>query len=154
MEKLQQLSGSILKRVKRPLECALAEAGLSVENINAVYVDGNGSRVPAIIKILIDFFGKKPERTMDGRGCVRGCALQSEIQSRMPNDKEFLVHESFPFEVKVSWRMPLPGTQIDEANDGRRIVLFPKGSPMPSVRALKFNGSSTLVLDVWYDWSS
>ncbi|CAL9138118.1 unnamed protein product [Musa acuminata var. zebrina] len=69
-EEFEQISAPILERVKRPLERALVEAGLSVENIRSVEVVGSGTRVPAIIRILTEFFGKEPRRTMNASECV------------------------------------------------------------------------------------
>ncbi|KAH9311857.1 hypothetical protein KI387_026892, partial [Taxus chinensis] len=42
---------------------ALLEVELIADKIHAVEVVGSGSRVPSIMKILIDFFGKEPRRT-------------------------------------------------------------------------------------------
>ena len=81
-DEFENICVPILERVKGPLEKALSDAGLSVENIHSVEVVGSGSRVPAIIKILTEFFGKEPRRTMNASECVaRGCALQCAILS-------------------------------------------------------------------------
>lgn len=91
-EVFEQISSPILERVKGPLEKALAEAGLTVENIHSVEVVGSGSRVPAIIRILTEFFGKEPRRTMNASECVaRGCALQCAILSPTLKVREFQV---------------------------------------------------------------
>ena len=91
-EEFEQISIPILERVKGPLEQALAEAGLTVDNIHIVEVVGSGSRVPAIIKILTDFFKKEPRRTMNASECVaRGCALQCAILSPTFKVREFQV---------------------------------------------------------------
>ncbi|CAL9767311.1 unnamed protein product [Musa acuminata subsp. burmannicoides] len=91
-EEFEQISTPILERVKRPLEKALVEAGLSVENIHSVEVVGSGSRVPAIIRILTEFFGKEPRRTMNASECVaRGCSLQCAILSPTFKVREFQV---------------------------------------------------------------
>lgn len=88
----EQLSLPILERVKGPLEKALAEAGLTVENIHMVEVVGSGSRVPAINKILTEFFKKEPRRTMNASECVaRGAALQCAILSPTFKVREFQV---------------------------------------------------------------
>ncbi|KAL0277977.1 UNVERIFIED_CONTAM: Heat shock protein 15 [Sesamum radiatum] len=50
-DEFEQISVPILERVKKPLEKALVEAGLTIESIHSVEVVGSGSRVPAIIKI-------------------------------------------------------------------------------------------------------
>ena len=89
-EEFEQLSIPILERVKKPLEKALAEAGLAVENIHAVELVGSASRVPAVLKILTEFFGKEPRRTMNASECVaKGCALQCAILSPTFKVKEF-----------------------------------------------------------------
>lgn len=88
----EQLSLPILERVKGPLEKALAEAGLTVENVHMVEVVGSGSRVPAINKILTEFFKKEPRRTMNASECVaRGAALQCAILSPTFKVREFQV---------------------------------------------------------------
>ena len=74
------------------MEKALAEAGLTVENVHMVEVVGSGSRVPAINKILTEFFKKEPRRTMNASECVaRGCALQCAILSPTFKVREFQV---------------------------------------------------------------
>ncbi|AQL09836.1 Cell growth defect factor 2 [Zea mays] len=89
-EEFEHISAPVLVRVKRPLEKALAEAGLTTENVHFVEVVGSGSRVPAIIKIITDFFGKEPRRTMNASECVaRGCALQCAILSPTFKVREF-----------------------------------------------------------------
>ncbi|KAL5994097.1 hypothetical protein ACLOJK_034968, partial [Asimina triloba] len=64
-EEFEKICVPILELVKSPLEKALTEAGLGVENIHSVEVVGSGSRVPAIIKMITVFFGKEPRRTMN-----------------------------------------------------------------------------------------
>lgn len=91
-DEFEQISAPILERVKGPLDRALAEAGISVENVHSVEVVGSGSRVPAIIKILTEFFGKEPRRTMNASECVaRGCALECAILSPTFKVREFQV---------------------------------------------------------------
>lgn len=94
-DEFEQISSTILERVKGPLEKALDEAGLTVENIHSVEVVGSGSRVPAVIRILTEFFGKEPRRTMNASECVaRGCALQCAILSPTFKVREFQVREN------------------------------------------------------------
>ncbi|KAF8393340.1 hypothetical protein HHK36_021582 [Tetracentron sinense] len=184
-EEFEQISVPILERVKRPLEKALSEAGLTVENIHAVEVVGSGSRVPAIIKILTEFFGKEPRRTMNASECVaRGCALQCAILSPTFKVREFqsgvavsgsnaveayftsietlhmqllylhsfvqFVNESFPFSVALSWKGSTSDTQNGAADNHQSTVVFPKGNPIPSVKALTFYRSATFIVDVLY----
>ncbi|CAL9195417.1 unnamed protein product [Musa hybrid cultivar] len=150
-EEFEHISAPILERVKGPLEKALAEAGLSVENIHSVEVVGSGSRVPAIIRILTEFFGKEPRRTMNASECVaRGCALQCAILSPTFKVREFQVHESFPFSIALSWKGSAPDSQTVGSENQQSSVVFPKGNLIPSVKALAFYRSRTFTVDVVY----
>nr|GMC73240.1 heat shock 70 kDa protein 15-like [Ipomoea batatas] len=145
-DEFEQISIPILERVKKPLEKAIAEAGLAVENIHSIEVIGSGSRVPAIIKILTEFFGKEPRRTMNASECVaKGCALQCAILS-----PTFKVNESFPFPIALSWKGPAPDAQNGVAENQQSTIVFPKGNPIPSVKALTFYRSGTFSIDVQY----
>ncbi|CAL9091816.1 unnamed protein product [Musa textilis] len=150
-EEFEQISVPILERVKQPLEKALSEAGLSLENIHSVEVVGSGSRVPAIIRILTEFFGKEPRRTMNASECVaRGCSLQCAILSPTFKVREFQVHESFPFSIALSWKGSAPDSQNGGIENQQSTVVFPKGNPLPSVKALTFFRSSTFTVDAVY----
>lgn len=149
-EDFEQISIPILERVKKPLEKALAEAGIGIESIHAVEVVGSGSRVPALIKILTDFFGKEPRRTMNASECVaKGAALQCAILSPTFKVREFQVNESFPFAIALSWKGSAPDTN-GAADNQQSTIVFPKGNPIPSVKALTFYRSGTFTVDVHY----
>ncbi|MED6111330.1 hypothetical protein PIB30_051432 [Stylosanthes scabra] len=151
-DEFEQLSVPILERVKRPLEKALTEAGLTVENIHMVEIVGSGSRVPAINKILTDFFKKDPRRTMNASECVaRGCALQCAILSPTFKVREFQVNESFPFSISLSWKGSGPDSQDSGPDNKQSTVVFPKGNPIPSIKALTFYRPGTFSVDVQYD---
>lgn len=150
-EDFENISVPILERVKGPLEKALSEAGLRAENIHSVEVVGSGSRVPAIIRILTEVFGKEPRRTMNASECVaKGCALECAILSPTFKVREFQVHESFPYSVALSWKGSAPESQNGVADHYQSTVVFPKGNPIPSVKALTFYRSGTFTVDVQY----
>ncbi|WOH10756.1 hypothetical protein DCAR_0730226 [Daucus carota subsp. sativus] len=149
-DEFEQISIPILERVKKPLEKALSEAGLTVENIYAVEVVGSGSRVPAIMKILTEFFGKEPRRTMNASECVaKGCALECAILSPTFKVREFQVNESFPFTIALSWKGTAPDAQ-NGADNQQSTIVFPKGNSIPSVKALTFFRFGTFTVDVHY----
>ncbi|KAJ0960382.1 hypothetical protein J5N97_001799 [Dioscorea zingiberensis] len=150
-EEFERISAPILERVKAPLEKALAVAGLTVENIHSVEVVGSGSRVPAIIRILTEFFGKEPRRTLNASECVaRGCALECAIISPTFKVREFQVHDGFPYSIALSWKGSAPDSDSGATDNQQNTVLFPKGNPIPSVKALTFYRSSTFSVDVMY----
>ncbi|KAK2984871.1 hypothetical protein RJ640_008636 [Escallonia rubra] len=150
-DEFEQISIPILERVKKPLEKALSEAGLTVDSIYAVEVVGSGSRVPAIIKILTEFFGKEPRRTMNASECVaKGCALECATLSPTFKVREFHVNESFPFTIALSWKGAAPDAQSGVAENQQSTIVFPKGNQIPSVKALTFYRSGTFTVDVQY----
>ncbi|BAT91588.1 Heat shock protein [Vigna angularis] len=151
-DEFEQLSLPILERVKGPLEKALAEAGLTVDNVHMVEVVGSGSRVPAINKILTEFFKKEPRRTMNASECVaRGCALQCAILSPTFKVREFQVNESFPFSISLSWKGSSSDAQESGPDSKQSTLVFPKGNPIPSVKALTIYRQGTFSIDVQYD---
>uniref|UniRef100_A0A1J3CH11 Heat shock 70 kDa protein 14 n=1 Tax=Noccaea caerulescens TaxID=107243 RepID=A0A1J3CH11_NOCCA len=150
-DEFEEISIPILERVKRPLEKALSDAGLGIEDVHMVEVVGSGSRVPAIIKILTEFFGKEPRRTMNASECVsRGCALQCAILSPTFKVREFQVHESFPFSISLAWKGAASDAQNGGAENQQSTIVFPKGNAIPSVKALTFYRSGTFSVDVQY----
>ncbi|CAO2813315.1 unnamed protein product [Amaranthus hypochondriacus] len=150
-DEFEQLSLPILERVKKPLEKALAEAGLTVEDIYAVEIVGSGSRVPAIYKILTDFFGKEPRRTMNASECVaKGCALQCAMLSPTFKVKDFQVNENFPFAISLSWKGVAADNQNGAAEGQQSTIVIPKGSPIPCLKAVTILRSGTLTVDVHY----
>ncbi|KAL5072650.1 hypothetical protein RYX36_011634 [Vicia faba] len=150
-EEFEELSLPILERVKGPLEKALAEAGLSVDDIHMVEVVGSGSRVPAINKILTEFFKKEPRRTMNASECVaKGAALQCAILSPTFKVREFQVNESFPFSISLAWKGSGPDAQDSGTNNQQSSLVFPKGNTIPSIKALTFYRSGTFSIDVQY----
>ncbi|KAI3525042.1 hypothetical protein L1887_03713 [Cichorium endivia] len=150
-DEFEQISAPILERVKKPLEKALLEAQLTVDNIYAVEVVGSGSRVPAVIKILTEFFGKEPRRTMNASECVsKGCALECAILSPTFKVREFQVQESFPFPIALTWKGSAQDSQNGNVENQQSTIVFPKGNPIPSVKALTFYRAGTFTVDVQY----
>ncbi|WJX75841.1 hypothetical protein P8452_59330 [Trifolium repens] len=150
-DEFEEPSLPILERVKGPLEKALADAGLSVDDIHIVEVVGSGSRVPAINKILTEFFKKEPRRTMNASECVaKGAALQCAILSPTFKVREFQVNESFPFSISLAWKGSGLDAQDSVPDNQLNSLVFPKGNPIPSIKAPTFYRSGTFSIDVQY----
>uniref|UniRef100_A0A0C9S4G3 TSA: Wollemia nobilis Ref_Wollemi_Transcript_13942_3262 transcribed RNA sequence n=1 Tax=Wollemia nobilis TaxID=56998 RepID=A0A0C9S4G3_9CONI len=146
-DEFEQLAVPILQRVKGPCERALSEAGLTPDKVFAVEVVGSGSRVPSVLKILTEFFGKEPRRTMNASECVaRGCALQCAILSPTFKVRDFKVQECFPFSISLSWKGATP--EMEEGAPEQ--IVFPKGNQVSSVKAVTVYRSGTFTLDILY----
>lgn len=61
------------------------------------------------------------------------------------------VNESFPFPIALTWKASAGDAQNGASGDNlQSTVVFPKGNPIPSMKALTFYRSQTFGLDVQY----
>ena len=78
--KLESLCEDLLNRTKGPMEKALKDAGLSKEQIDEVILVGGMTRMPAVQKIVQDFFGKEPHKGVNPDEVVAmGAAIQGGV---------------------------------------------------------------------------
>ena len=103
-EKMEELSQGLLEKLMGPVTTAMSEAGLVPDDIAAVELVGNASRMPFISAQLEAFFVQVPGRTLNASECVaRGCALQGAMLSPQFKVRDFEVVDSFPYPVSFAW---------------------------------------------------
>jgi molecular chaperone DnaK len=80
--KFEQLADTLIKRTLKPCEDALKDAGLNKSKIDEVILVGGSTRIPAIQQAVEDFFGKKPNRSVNPDEVVAlGAAIQGGVLS-------------------------------------------------------------------------
>ncbi len=57
-EVFEELAQPILARLRAPMEAALAESGLSADDISSVEVVGSATRMPSLCRIVEEVFKK------------------------------------------------------------------------------------------------
>lgn len=126
----EEKSASVLQRARAPLQKALEDAKISQDQLHSVEIVGGSSRVPALLKIIRDFFGKEPGRTLNAKECVsRGAALNCAMLSPIFRVRDFEVIDSYPFGVDFTWEKDgVPHTE----------PLFRRAGPIPSSKMLTF----------------
>jgi molecular chaperone DnaK len=78
--KLDELVGDLVKKTLEPTKKALEDAKLTVKDINEVILVGGMTRMPLVIKVVEDFFGKKPNITVNPDEVVAiGAAIQGGV---------------------------------------------------------------------------
>ena len=78
--KLEELVVPIIDKCKHPMEQAIKDTGLSIENIDKIIMVGGPTRMPIVQKFVEDFVGRKIERGIDPMECVAmGAAIQGAI---------------------------------------------------------------------------
>lgn len=78
--KFEQLCDDLIKACLVPCQKALEDAGLDKSRINEVILVGGSSRIPAVQKLVEDFFGKAPNKSVNPDEVVAiGAAIQGGV---------------------------------------------------------------------------
>lgn len=78
--KFEQLIDDLVQRTLDPCKKALKDAGYSSSDINAVILVGGSTRIPAVQKLVTDFFGKEPHKGVNPDEVVAlGAAIQGGV---------------------------------------------------------------------------
>ena len=80
--RFEQLADELIRRTLGPCEEAIRDAGISKSEIDEVILVGGSTRIPAIQKAVEDFFGKKPNKSVNPDEVVAlGAAIQGGVLS-------------------------------------------------------------------------
>lgn len=78
--KFEQLSDRLIQATIEPCRKALKDAGLQAKDIDEVILVGGSTRIPAIQKVVQDFFGKTPSKNVNPDEVVAiGAAIQGGV---------------------------------------------------------------------------
>jgi len=78
--KFEQLTDHLIQATIEPCKIALREAGLSANQIDNVILVGGSTRIPAIQKLVKDFFGKEPSKGVNPDEVVAvGASIQGGV---------------------------------------------------------------------------
>ena len=80
--KFEQLADSLVARTLKPCADALKDAGLSKNEIDEIILVGGSTRIPKIQEAVEEFFGKKPNRSVNPDEVVAvGASIQGGVLS-------------------------------------------------------------------------
>ncbi len=78
--KFEQLADNLFARCLKPCEAALKDAGYTTAQIDEVILVGGSTRIPKVQEIVENFFGKKPNRSVNPDEVVAlGAAIQGAV---------------------------------------------------------------------------
>ena len=78
--KFEQLADNLIRATIEPCRKALSDAGLSANQIDEVILVGGSTRIPAIQKVVEEFFGKAPSKGVNPDEVVAiGAAIQGGV---------------------------------------------------------------------------
>ena len=78
--RLEQMMSDILERTVEPCKKALADAGMQPSKIDEVVLVGGSTRIPKVLEIVKNLFGKEPNRSVNPDEVVAvGAAVQGGV---------------------------------------------------------------------------
>ena len=134
-DKLEELIAGVLDRIPAVIHQALADSGLTLDQIDTVELVGGSTRIPAVrARISQGFQGKGLSTTLNqdeavARGATFACAQLSPVF----RVRDFAIHDIQYYPIKVQWeRSP------SDPDDDVELLVFPKGNSIPSTKVLSF----------------
>ena len=145
-EELEELLQPLLDRATVPLEQALAEAKMKVEDIDTIEMVGGCTRVPSLKERISKFFGKALSFTLNQDEAVaRGCAFSCAILSPVFRVRDFSVHDIVNYPIEFNWEQ-----SPDIPDEDTSLTVFNKGNVMPSTKILTFYRKQPFDLEAKY----
>ena len=85
--KFDELTHHLVEKTMEPTKTALADAGLSVSEIDDVLLVGGSTRIPAVQEAVKKFIGRDPHKGINPDECVAaGAAIQAGVLTGEVND--------------------------------------------------------------------
>ncbi|KAI9879829.1 MAG: adenyl-nucleotide exchange factor sse1 [Pleopsidium flavum] len=145
-DELEELVKPLLEQATVPLEQALVEAKLKIEDIDAIEMVGGCTRVPSLKEKISTFFGKPLSFTLNQDEAVaRGCAFSCAILSPVFRVRDFSVHDIVNYPIEFTWEQ-----SPDIPDEDTSLTVFNKGNVMPSTKILTFYRKQPFDLEARY----
>lgn len=124
--KFEDITRDLLDKTKKPMERALEDAKLKIGDIDQILLVGGSTRMPQVVDLVKNFFGKDPCKNINPDECVAiGAAIQGGV---LKGDvKEVLLLDVTPLSLGI------------ETLGGVFTKLIPRNTTIPTKRSEVFS---------------
>ncbi|MDQ0233151.1 molecular chaperone HscC [Metabacillus malikii] len=125
----ERISRDLIIKLRNPIERALRDASLSVDDIDAVILIGGATKMPIIKTIVSKMFGRLPHSTINPDEAVGlGAAVQVALKERNEALKEMILTDVCPYTLGTEVSKPIGK---DKFESGHFFPIIERNSPIP-----------------------
>lgn len=144
-EQYETLCADVFDRISAPIQQALADSGITLDEIDAVELVGGSTRIPAVRQRIQSVFpGKALSTTLNqDEAAARGAAFACASLSPVFRVREFSMVDITPYPIKVRWE-PFPDDENQELD------VFSKFNQIPSTKIITFFRNTDFDIEAVY----
>lgn len=144
-DQYENLISHVLDGVVGPINEALAESGLTPDQIDAIELVGGSTRIPAVRQRIVSCFpGKTLSNTLNqDEAIARGATFACAILSPVFRVRDFSTVDINYHPIKLQW------AKVPE-DDDRELLVFPRGNAIPSTKVLTFHRKEPFEVEAVY----
>ncbi|MEZ4319446.1 MAG: Hsp70 family protein [Myxococcota bacterium] len=125
----------ILDRLKAPMMRALRDANLRAEQVEEVILVGGATRMPCVVRLAANVFGKMPRRTLPPDEAVAmGAAVQAALKQGDRSVEDIVVTDVAPFTLGIATTTSVGVQRVE----GIYAPLIDRGTVIPCSRTKQF----------------
>lgn len=146
-DQMEDFVADVLDRIPAPIHRALADSGLTIDQLDSIELVGGTTRVPAVRARIQQAFGGKPlsftlnQDEAVARGATFCCAQLSPVF----RVRDFSIQDINHYPIKVQWAA-IPS----DPDDDTELLVFPRGNNVPSTKVLSFYRKDPFELEAIY----
>ncbi|KAK9476951.1 heat shock protein 70 family [Lipomyces japonicus] len=143
-EEFEELAKPFLDRLIAPIEQAIKESKLSINDVDSIELIGGSTRIPSIKDAISNYFNKPLSYTLNqDESIARGSAFVCASHSPTLRVRPYKFEDVNQYSVTFQWE-----AVADE--DLSELEVFPHGNPVPSTKIVTLFRGETFELEARY----
>jgi molecular chaperone HscC len=131
----EEVWSPLLDRMKAPIQRAIRDAKIEPGAIEEVILVGGATRMPCVVRLAANVFGKMPRRTLPpDEAIAMGAAVQAALKSGDQSVDDIVVTDVAPFTLGISTTTAMGRQRVD----GIYAPIIDRGTVIPCSRTKRF----------------